>query len=133
MKREVETSVRGPEAYGLARRAVEEMERCNVWPTPLNFELWLHYVGDPDGALGKEIQRLLSAGETITEEVSETLATAFLPRARLSDEIRDAGDQLQKELQSVAGAIAQAQKSQAAYGKTLAGASQGLKIGRAHV
>ena len=102
------------------------MERCNVWPTPLNFELWLHYVGDPDGALGKEIQRLLSAGETITEEVSETLATAFLPRARLSDEIRDAGDQLQKELQSVAGAIAQAQKSQAAYGKTLAGASQGL-------
>jgi diguanylate cyclase len=128
MKAEVDTSLRGPEAYGLARRAIEEMERCSVWPTPLNFELWIHYVGDPEGPLGKEIQRLLGDGEAITEDVSETLATTYLPRARLSDEIRDAGAQLSRELKSVAAAISTAQKSQKAYGQTLAGAAEGIDL-----
>lgn len=127
MNHEVEVSLRGPEAYSLARQAVAEMERCQVWPTPLNFELWLHYVGDPSGPLGLEIERLLGEGEAFTEEVSETLATNFLPRARLTDEIRDAGAQLSRELKSVAAAISTAQKSQQAYGRTLAGASQGLE------
>ena len=52
MSTQVQTTLRGPEAFGLARKAVEEMERAGVWPTPLNFELWIHYLGDPDGALG---------------------------------------------------------------------------------
>src|ERR1700761_6682426 len=98
MSAAVDLTLRGPEAYGLARKALTEMERCGVWPTPLNFELWLHYMGDPEGALGLEIQRLIADGEPFTEEVSETLASTFLPRARLTDEIRDAGAQLSQEL-----------------------------------
>jgi diguanylate cyclase len=126
MSGDVEVTLRGPEAYGLARRALEEMERATVWPTPLNFELWLHYMGDPDGPLGTEIKRLINEGEPFTEEVSETLASTYLPRARLTDEIRDAGAQLSLELKTVAAAISTAQKSQALYGQTLAGASEGL-------
>lgn len=122
----VDLTLRGPEAYGLARKALDEMERCGVWPTPLNFELWLHYLGDPDGLLGQEIRRLIQSGETITEEVSESLATTFLARMRLTDEIRDAGAQLSRELLQVAAAISTAQKSQEAYGETLADASEGL-------
>ncbi len=127
MNGDVEVTLRGPEAYGLARKALSEMERCAVWPTPLNFELWLHYMGDPEGALGLEIQRLIQEGEPFTEEVSETLASTFLPRARLTDEIRDAGAQLSQELKAVATAISTAQKSQQLYGETLAGASEGLQ------
>ncbi len=56
----VETALRGPEAYSLSRRVIDEMESVGVWPTPLNFELWLHYLGDPEGALGREIQRILA-------------------------------------------------------------------------
>ncbi len=45
------------------------MEAVEVWPTPLNFELWLHYLGDPDGALGREIERILiAAAEPFTED-----------------------------------------------------------------
>src|ERR1700760_4553026 len=117
---EVELSLRGPEAYALARKAVETMERHKVWPTPLNFELWLHYVGDPTGALGLEIERLVNAGECITEGLAEELAAQFLPKARLTEEIRDAGDQLNRQLESISKAIHVAQKSNAAYGKTLA-------------
>jgi diguanylate cyclase len=49
MSAEVESTLRGPQAYELAREALEQMEAKKVWPTPLNFELWLHYLGDPKG------------------------------------------------------------------------------------
>jgi len=127
MAGDVETALRGPEAFPLARKAIEDMERCKIWPTPLNYELWLHYVGAPDGALAKEIGRLLALGEPITEEVSEELAATYLPKARLNEQIRDAGDQLNKELASVAEAIKQAQKSSELYGVSLASAGRELE------
>jgi diguanylate cyclase len=126
MAGEVESVLRGPKAYELARRAVDAMERHQIWPTPLNFELWVHYVGDPESPLGREIQRLLQTGEPFTEMVSEELAAAYLPKAKLNDQIRDAGDQLSKELEAVAKMMTAAHKSSASYGETLADVSRDL-------
>jgi len=126
MVAEVELALRGPQAYTLGREAIGLMEQHNIWPTPLNYELWIHFAADPDGPLANEIQRLLNDGDAITEEVSESLAAAYLPKARLNQEIRDAGDQLSRELETVAKAIQAAQKSSDIYGQTLAGASVDL-------
>ena len=126
MTEAVETTLRGPEAYSLARRAVEAMEAASVWPTPLNFELWLQYLGDPEGALGREIHRMLAAGEPFTEEVAEVLAAEYLPRGRLTEEIRDAGRVLDRELTSVTEAISRAHQAQTDYGRTLEGAAGSL-------
>jgi diguanylate cyclase len=123
MSGDVETAIRGPQAYSLARRALAAMEGQQIWPTPLNFELWIHYVGNPDGALGREIKRLLEAGEAITESLSEELAAQFLPKARLNEQIRDAGDKLNEELNAVSTAVSAAQKASAAYGQALAQAN----------
>ena len=119
MAAQLETTLRGPEAYGLARRVIEAMESAGVWPTPLNFEIWVHYLGDPEGPLGREIQRILAAAEPFTEATADMLAAEYLPRGRLTEEIRDAGRVLDRELSSVSEAIANAHKSQAAYGETL--------------
>lgn len=124
---QVETTLRGPEAYGLARRVIEDMETASVWPTPLNFEIWIHYLGDPEGALGREIQRILAASEPFTEATADMLAAEYLPRGRLTEEIRDAGRVLDRELSSVSEAIAKAHKSQAAYGQTLDKAAAGIE------
>jgi diguanylate cyclase len=126
MTGDVETALRAPQAYDLARQALAEMERHRVWPTPLNYELWLHYVGHPGGALAQEIERLLSSGEAITEDISEGLAATYLPKARLNEQIRDAGDLLTRELTSVAEAIQKAKRSNEHYGQTLAGAGKSL-------
>lgn len=126
MAGEVESTLRGPQAYDLARKALQAMESHGVWPTPLNFELWIHYVGDPQSELGQEIERILGNGEAFTEDVSEVLAASFLPKVKLNDQIRDAGDQLSKELASVAKAITAAQKSSTSYGETLAGVTKEL-------
>jgi len=126
MSGDIETAVRGPEAYSLARRVLEDMERRQIWPTPLNYELWLHFMADPSGALGREIERRLAQGEAITEGLVEELAALYLPKAKLNDQIRDAGAQLNRELAAVAQAIKQAQTSNEKYGETLANAGQEL-------
>ncbi|MFN3523028.1 MAG: GGDEF domain-containing protein [Phenylobacterium sp.] len=126
MSGDFEVRMRGPGAYALARQAVDQMEKHGVWPTALNFEIWTHYVADPDSALGREVARLLTSGEAFTDKVSDELAALYLPKVRLNEQIRDAGDQLSRELASVSLAIQSAQKSSEAYGQTLASASQSL-------
>ena len=126
MTGQVETTLRSPAAFSLARQALEAMEAAGVWPTPLNFELWLHYLGDPDTPLGREMRRLLDEGSPFTEDVSERLVAEYLPRGRLSDEIHDAGLMLNRELNTVAEVIAEARSSQAEYGQTLAQAEAGM-------
>jgi len=126
MSADVETSLRAPQAYELARKAVAAMETHKVWPTPLNFELWVHYVAAQDSALGAEIDQMLEAGEPFTDAVGETLAAKFLPKQKLSSEILDTGDALSKELDSVSRAIVSARESSEAYGQELANATESL-------
>ena len=55
MAGDVETLLRGPSAFTVARQAMDEMEKHRVWPTALNFELWTYFVAAPDSALAREI------------------------------------------------------------------------------
>lgn len=126
MSSDVEVTLRGPEAYRIARMAMDSMESSKVWPTALNFELWTHYVIDPEGPLGRELGRLLATGEPLTETITEELAAVYLPKVRLNDQIRDAGNLLSRELYAVSEAIQMAQASNAAFGKTLNSASKDL-------
>ena len=129
MANDVEVKLRGPEAYSVARKAIELMETHQVWPTATNFELWTHVVADPAGELAREITRIMSLGELFSDDISDELAAAYLPKAKLNEQIRDAGDALTKELASVSAAINSAQQSSQAYGETLASASKSLDSG----
>lgn len=122
MSNDIEVSVRSPNAYSLAQEAIRLMELHGVWPTPLNYEIWLYVAGDPNSALAQEIQRLIGSGEKITEEISESLASKFISRLKLNDEVRDAGLRLTRELASVSEIITEAQRAQKDYNETLEGA-----------
>lgn len=126
MSADVETSLRGPKAYELARKAIQAMEAHQVWPTALNFELWVHYVAAKDSALAAEIDTIIESGEPFTDEVGEHLAAQFLPKAKLNGEILEAGQTLSKELDSVSRAIESARETSEAYGQQLASASESL-------
>ena len=119
-------ALRSPASYQLAGAALAAMQAAGVWPTPLNFELWLHVAADADGPLSREITALTRAGEPITEARSEELAARFLPRGKLDEEVRDVGQHLDAQLAQVARAITSAQKTNADYGRTLAGASRDM-------
>ena len=92
MSVDVQNALRSPKSYDLARLAIETMETNGVWPTVRNFELWVHYVAEKESPLAKEIDRLLAAGEPITEKLGEALAAEFLPEAKLNGDILQAGD-----------------------------------------
>lgn len=126
MAGDVEMKLRGPEAYGFARKALQAMEKHQIWPTPVNYELWLHSLADPTGPLALELGRIMSSGEAFTDGLADELASVYLPKAKLNEQIRDTGDALTKELAAVSRAIQSAQKSSEAYGQTLASASKSL-------
>jgi diguanylate cyclase len=126
MSADLEVLLRGPKAYGLARKALEAMEANQAWPTPLNFELWLHYVAAKDSPLGKAISKMVEKGEPITDDIAEALAAEHLPRVRLNGELLTAGNALSKELDTVSKAIESARESSEAYGEQLASASLSL-------
>jgi diguanylate cyclase len=102
------------------------MEAHRVWPTVRNFNLWVYYLAEAESPLHHEIDRLLAAGEPITETVGETLAAQYLPEARVNGGILEAGDVLSAELNSVTRAIESAQRSTEEYGQELAQASERL-------
>jgi diguanylate cyclase len=122
----LETSLRGPGAYDLAASALAEMQRLKVWPTPINFEIWLRIAADPTGALATEVRAMTSRGETITEAASEDLFSRFVPRGQMDEDLRDTGRHLDVQLGVVAKAISSARRTSADYGRTLASASEAL-------
>lgn len=111
MAEDIEARFRSPEAYELARLALEHLESQRIWPTPVNYELWSYIIAEPNGALARELERLLVAGEPITDVLTEHLASTYLPKGRLSEQIRDTGKALSRELASAEQAIRTAQES----------------------
>ena len=111
----------------MARKALDAMVQHKVWPTPRNYELWLFYVAHPKSPLAAEIDRLTGSGDAFTEAVCDALAAQFLPQTNLSGALKDAGDQLSRELDIVSKAIQAAHLSNEAYGETLAGAGAELE------
>lgn len=126
MTDKVDGAVRGPMAYSVARSAIEKLEAAKVWPTALNYELWLHLAADPDSELSKEIERLLKSGAALTDEVCASLAATFLASGRLNEQINDTGDALTRELVSVSGAVRSAGAAARSFGQTLEAAGREL-------
>jgi diguanylate cyclase len=122
-----EAALRGPDAYRVARKAMDAMVQHKVWPTPQNYELWLHWAANPSSPLASEIDRLATSGEPFTDTACETLVSRFLSKGDLSGALRDAGDQLNRELETVSRAIQAAHLSNEAYGVTLADAGAELQ------
>lgn len=127
MATEIDLILRGPKAFEWARKTLEAMEANNVWPTAINFELWMHYVAAKDSEVAAEIDQVLRSGAQFTEQVGEQIASQHLPSAKLNGEILDAGKNLSAELDTVSRAIETARETSEAYGQQLATASVSLE------
>jgi diguanylate cyclase len=127
MPSDIDSLLRSAKAYEMARKAIEAMETHRVWPTAVNFELWLHYVSSKDSEVTQQITSVIESGEQFTEHMGEELAAKLLPSGKLSGELLDAGKSLTEELDSVSRAIESARETSEAYGQQLATASESLQ------
>ena len=126
MATDIDSILRSPKAYDWARKAIEAMETHRVWPTAVNFELWLHFVAAKDSEVAVQIQNVLQSGQPFTDMVGEAIAANHLRAAKLNGEILDAGKSLSQELDTVSRAIESARETSEAYGAQLATATQSL-------
>ena len=127
MANEIDLILRSPKAYEWARKAMDAMEAKSVWPTAINFELWLHYVAAKDSEVAAEIDQIIRSGERFTEQMGDAIAVNHLPSAKLNGEILDAGKSLSAELDTVSRAIESARETSEAYGQQLASATEVLE------
>ncbi len=126
MSSQVDLTVRSVAGLELTRRALDLIEQHKIWPTPLNIELFSHFVADPKSSLGIEIQELLDSEDRFTDRTSLRLAVNHFPEARLADHIRTTGSFLLKELEDVSQAINRAQDSNDSYSGVLNDTSDNL-------
>ena len=77
----LEDDLRSPKGYELGHSALHELRQVEVWPTVLNFELWLHLLAEPESTLALEVKTLLGAGEPITDAIAEDLVPRLSPAA----------------------------------------------------
>ena len=126
MSDDLDLRLRTASAYETARDAIEALERIRVWPTAVNYELALHYVGDPAGPLAQAVDKMVADGDLHSEDFGEGLAREFLPRVRLQAEISDAGGSLTRQLERVGGVLDEARQSNAAVAGSMSTAGAGL-------
>lgn len=115
----LEDDLRSPQGYDLGHGALHELKKVEIWPTILNFELWLHVLADPESTLAREVNTLLGAGESITDAIAEDLSRAYLPRARLEAQVGEAGDALSTHLGAAALTIDEARGTASEFGAEL--------------
>ncbi|AWM77577.1 diguanylate cyclase [Phenylobacterium parvum] len=127
MAEDIDSRFRSPEAYELARLALEQLESQRVWPTPVNYELWSHVIAEPNGPLARELERIMVSGEPITDDLAEHLASTYLPKGRLSEQIRDTGQALSRELATAEQAIRSAHETSETFSTRLEETSRTLK------
>lgn len=126
MSSQVDLTLRSTAGLELTRRALDLIEQHKVWPTPLNIELFSHFIAEPKSALSVEIQNLLESGDPFTDRTGLRLAVSHLPEARLADHIRTTGTSLIKELEDVSQAINRAQDYNDSYSGVLNDTSDNL-------
>jgi diguanylate cyclase len=127
MATDIDSLLRTPKGYDWARLAIQAMETHRVWPTAVNFELWMHYVAAKDSDVAVRIDQVLQSGAAFTDMVGEAIAAELLPASKLSGEILDAGKSLSAELDTVSRAIESARETSEAYGQQLATATESLE------
>lgn len=114
------------EGRELARRALEQMERRSIPPTPENYEVWLAYLLAENTALCAEIDALIADGAPLDAAVTKRLHDAHFGRGKLEEELLRTGSSMSRELEDVQRRLEEAGRNTAAYGKALEGASSHL-------
>ena len=117
------------QALSFARQAIDEMERRQAWPTPLNYALWLEGLQRPEGPAGRVLRQLTQSGEPLTEAavLSAALAAPDDPaQAGAAEADLQAGERLRRELAEFADALADARQSNVDFETTLEQAAHAM-------
>jgi diguanylate cyclase len=118
----IDTALQTPHAWSLARKVVEAMEREKVWPTSVNYALWLQALMEPKGEAATALRSAITTDGFLSESASEALAARCLPARPEADPAppAESSRRLASEFDGAAAALAEALQTSTAYEQTLA-------------
>lgn len=113
------------EAYRLAAKALGDMQRHRVYPTPQAYELWLAYHSDADPGLTRRMTEMLASGNPVTPAAIEVLRQEFEidgtgDREPASERYLDVSDDLQDAAEALVQHAADGRVAIRDYGEVLA-------------
>ncbi|MDG1286886.1 MAG: diguanylate cyclase [Rickettsiales bacterium] len=91
-----------PNPQSQSQAALRAMVEANVLPTPENYELWYHHVGNHMPALSKEVEDMNKQGVEFTDEVSHSLHEKYFSKASNNEEaVQGINDAMNKFMRMV--------------------------------
>lgn len=114
-------------AQDFANKALQRIKESALSPTPENYELWFVYYSKSDPELNKAIDHILRMNDqNISNEECYEVFHQYLSSQREEKTVRQAGDQIQKTIEDVNGAVNSAKKYAIEYGDNLEKATKDL-------
>ena len=119
----------GEAGVSIAISAVEDMAARRLSTCPANYELWAIYKAGTNAALTREMDRLIAAGDLLTDQQNRALAEKFFGGTRLSVQLIEAGESAARELAKASATIRKAGIDTAAYSDELNDAVRRVQSG----
>lgn len=111
-------------SYSVA--AMERMESEGLPPTPTIYETWYAYYCGTVPELVRAIDILISQEKNITEDLCHELYVRFLHDGMEEEEVKKAGDKIQKTISDVTGAVSTVKDATTSYNQSLSSATESL-------
>jgi len=117
---------RGEAGLALGRTALAELAGQGAPVSPANYELWTAYLCGAFPELNREIEKHVSGGAALTDEVRDALFEKYFAKTRLSAEILAASAGIARELDEVVSGLRSAGKASGGYANELRNAATRL-------
>jgi diguanylate cyclase len=104
---------------GLAREALDQMDRRAIKPTPENFTVWYGYGADSPPAARRAIEILISNDQEFTPEVMADLYERFYGGMKHTERIRALAQQIDTAMTGVLNTVGDAGQDVRQYGASL--------------
>lgn len=118
-----------PQSTEHARSAMERMAHEGIPANPQNFTIWYEYYSGRNAALVKAIDVMVSGSQEFNAEINGDLYDKFLGPETGRQAVKDAGERIQSQLESVIGMLGEASEGAGHYSERLQDASATLGAG----
>lgn len=102
-----------------AEAAFERIKRENLYPTPVNFELWYVYHSGSMPEVNNAIDKALAQGAPITNDLCHEIYQYHLNELSQTEEVNKAGERIQETIRGVSGVVRNVKQVTSQYSQRL--------------
>lgn len=107
------------QAKEFSEKALQQIQKLELLPTPHIFELWYAYYGETNIDIVKAVDALLKSGAEITNDICREIHKQHLTNLRETARVQKAGNQINQTIQVVDGIVKNVKSATQDYNESL--------------